>query len=342
MNLVTGATGILGSHVVLALLQNNEPVVAACQKNSDRQRVEELFSFYTTDYKALYGQIKWVDLDVRDIFSIEDALEGIINVYHCAGFVSFEHKHKNKLKDINEKGTKNIVDACLAKKISALCHVSSVATINNLDYTLPLTEDVFWKKSGKESDYAVSKYNAEREVWRGMEEGLNAVIVNPGVILSPVFFNQSSSKIFDTCYKGNRFYTNGMAGYIAASDVAESMIKLVSQKRFSNRYILVENNYTFHNILSHIQANFKKPLPTINAPGMLLTIISFIEKMVSVLTGRPRQITKAVINAALNKQVYSNEKIKKALSGEFRPVHPLIEQICSNYKLQKTKNQASL
>ena len=342
MNLVTGATGIVGSHVVLALLQNNLPVTACCQKNSDLKRVEELFSFYMPDHKTLFAKIKWVHLDVRDLFSIEDALEGVTNVYHCAGFVSFENKDKKKLKEINEIGTKNIVDACLTKKISALCHVSSVATINNLDYILPLSEDVFWKKSGKESDYAISKYNAEREVWRGMEEGLNAVIVNPGVILSPVFFSQSSSKIFDTCYKGNRFYTNGLAGYIAASDVAESMIKLVAQKCFSNRYILIENNYTFYNILSHIQANFKKPLPTINATRIMLNAVSFIEQILSLITGKPPQITKALISAALNKQVYSNKKVKMALSSEFRPVHPLMEQICSNYRLQKTKNQASL
>src|SRR6185312_87857 len=115
------------------------------------------------------AKIKWVDVDICDIFSIEEHLTEDTSVYHCAGFVSFNPKDRKKLFTINETGTKNVVDACLHKGVKALCHVSSIGTIHNLDYTQTLTEEVFWKKSGKESDYAISKYNAEREVWRGME-----------------------------------------------------------------------------------------------------------------------------------------------------------------------------
>lgn len=186
-NLVTGATGILGSHVVLALLQKGRKVVASKQPNSDLSKIKTLFSYYGNEALRLYESITWVDLDVRDQLMIEDALEGIDTVYHCAGFVSFNRNERKKMMDINEQGTRNMVNACLHKNIDALCHVSSLATINNLDYTEALTEQVFWKTSGHESAYAISKYNAEREVWRGIEEGLRAVIVNPGVILSPGF-----------------------------------------------------------------------------------------------------------------------------------------------------------
>ena len=179
MNLVTGATGILGSHVVLALLQSNQPVTACKQKTGDIKKIQELFAYYTPDHQTLFERIKWVDVDICDIFSIEEALQGIANVYHCAGFVSFSGRDRKKLRLVNETGTKNMVDACLHMGVKAFCHVSSIGTLHNLDYMGTLTEEVFWKKSGKESDYAISKYNAEREVWRGMEEGLNAVIVNP-------------------------------------------------------------------------------------------------------------------------------------------------------------------
>ncbi|MGZ4090066.1 MAG: NAD-dependent epimerase/dehydratase family protein [Bacteroidia bacterium] len=191
MNLVTGATGIIGSHVVLKLLQANKPVVAARQKNSDVAAVEKLFAYYTKESARLFQKIKWVEVDVCDIFSVEEALDGITIVYHCAGYISFDRRNREKLFKINEGGTANVVNACLLKNVT-LCHVSSIATINNLDYKDNLDETVFWKTSGRESDYAVSKYNAEREVWRGIEEGLRAVIVNPGVVLSPGFWNQSS------------------------------------------------------------------------------------------------------------------------------------------------------
>lgn len=342
MNLVTGATGIVGSHVVLALLQNGREVIACKQKGSDTKKVKDLFLYYSPANATLFEKIKWVDIDICDIFSIEEVLEGVSNVYHCAGFVSFNSKDRKKLRDINETGTRNTVDACLHKGVKALCHVSTIGTINNLDHPFTLNEAVFWKTSGKESDYAISKYNAEREVWRGMEEGLNAVIVNPGVILAPGFWGQSSSRLFDASYKGNKFYTNGMSAYIAATDVARVMTELVSEKKFGERYILVENNYTFHNILSHMQSNFKKPVPAINASGTLLKIARVLEGIVTFFTGKERKITKALVNAAFNKQLFSNEKIKKTLGTEFIPTHLVIEQICSYYLNQQIKGKSSL
>jgi nucleoside-diphosphate-sugar epimerase len=335
VNLVTGATGILGSHVVLALLQNNQPVVACRRANSDITQVEKLFSYYTTESRQLFEKIKWVDVEIRDIFSIEEALEGITAVYHCAGFVSFNKADRKKLMEINEKGTRNVVDACLHKKIAALCHVSSIGAIHNLDYLLPLNEDVFWKKSGKESDYAISKYNGEREVWRGIEEGLNAVIVNPGVILSAGFWNQSSSKLFSTAYKGNRFYTNGTTGYIAAEDVARAMIELVSKKLFSNRYILVEGNYTFKYIFTAIQAHLNKPVPSINVPRGVLNFLRITTGFFAVFTRKPPGISKPVVNSAYSTQLLSNVKITSVLSFKFKPIDKVIAVICKHYLNEK-------
>lgn len=337
MNLVIGATGILGSHVVLKLLQNNEPVIAGKQKTSNLKEVEKKFSFYSTNSKQLFEKIKWVEVDVCDIYSIEAALEGVKTVYNCSGFVSFNKSDRGKLFKINEAGTANIVNACLNKKNIALCHVSSIATINNSDYTLPLNENVFWKFSGKESDYAISKYNAEREVWRGIEEGLNAVIVNPGVILSSGFWNQSSSKLFSVCYKGNKFYTEGMAGYIAAEDVAACMLFLVKERLYSNRYILIENNYSFKTILDTIQSHLNKPKPTINAGKKLLGLARVLDSIICGCSKKKRQITKPIIYSAFNKQVYSTSKILAVYPKPFIPVNQAISNICQDFLSEKAK-----
>ncbi|MEO6303585.1 MAG: NAD-dependent epimerase/dehydratase family protein [Bacteroidia bacterium] len=331
MNLVIGATGILGSHVVLKLLQNDRPVIACKQANSDLKKVEKLFSYYSDNSKELFQKIKWVDVDVTDIYSIEAALEGIKIVYNCSGFVSFEKKDHKKLFLINENGAANVVNACLHKQIDALCHVSSVATVNNSDYTVPLNEGVFWKSSGRESDYAISKYNGEREVWRGIEEGLNAVIVNPGVILSSGFWDQSSSKLFDTCYKGNKFYTDGSAGYIAAQDVAASMLFLIDKRLFNNRYILIEENYSFKEILDKIQSQLKRPKPSINAGKNLLTLARIADAFICSFSNKQRQITRPLINAALNKQLFSNTKIKAVFLPSFIPVNQAIEKVCADF-----------
>lgn len=342
MNLVTGATGIVGSHVVLALLLDNQPVTACKRSSSSLTALETLFQYYKPDYKELLSKVKWVDVDILDVFSLEEVIDADTNVYHCAGFVSFEAKDRKKLMAVNETGTKNVVDACLHKGAKALCHVSSIATIHNLDYKGTLNEEVFWKKSGTESDYAISKYNAEREVWRGMEEGLKALIVNPGLVLAPGFWDQSSSRIFDTCYKGNKFYTNGMGAYVTAMDVGQAITALMSKERFGERYILIENNYTFHNILSHIQNSLNRPGPVINASPGLLRMAAFFEGIFSFFSGAPRKITKSLVHAAFNKQLFSNSKIKKALGIEFTSTHQAIGEICRYYLIQKAKGKSSV
>lgn len=334
MNLVTGATGIIGSHVVLQLLQANKPVTACKRKGSDLARVKKLFSYYIKNVDELFSKINWIDLDVSDIGAIEDSLNGVDVVYHCAGFVSFNRKHRKKLYKINEEGTANVVNACLEKNVK-LCHVSSVAAINNLDYKDELNESVFWKKNGMESDYAISKYNAEREVWRGIEEGLEAVIVNPGVVLSPGFWDQSSSRLFTTCYKGNMFYTNGSTGYVAAVDVAKSMIALVEKKQFSNRFIIIEDNYTFKHIFDHIQSEFGKRRPFINAGRFILQLGRIADGFLCKITGQEPTLTKAIINSALNTQKLSNGKLKEVLNEPFLPVNEAISQICAHYKADR-------
>ncbi|MBA3663817.1 MAG: NAD-dependent epimerase/dehydratase family protein [Bacteroidetes bacterium] len=336
MNLVTGATGIIGSHVVLKLLEASQPVIACKQSSSDVSRVETLFSYYTSKSKELAQKIKWIEADVCDIFSIEAAMEGVSTVYHCAGYVSFDKRNRQKLFKINETGTANVVNACLERNV-ALCHVSSIVTINNLDYKNDLTEEIFWKTSGKESDYAISKYNAEREVWRGIEEGLNAVIVNPGVVLSPGFWEQSSSRIFSTCFRGNMFYTLGTAGLISAMDVANAMIKLTDGKHYANRYILVEENYTFKEMFDKIQEAFGKRKPFINASAGVLQIGRVADGILSKFNKREPALTKSIINSALNKQRLSNEKIKKTLGYTFEPINEVIGRICKLYLKEHKK-----
>lgn len=330
----------MGSHVVLELLKSGRPVVACRQPSSDISKIKRLFEFYNE--AALFEKIRWAEVDVRDILSIEEALQGIENVYHCAGFVSFESKDRETMFSVNEGGTRNVVNACLHMNIKALCHVSSVAVINNSDHAGILTEKTFWKRSGRESHYAVSKYNAEREVWRGMEEGLNAVIVNPAVILSPVFWTQSSARIFDTCYNGNLFYTNGIASYVSAQDVAVIMIRLVDEGHFSQRYILSEGSYSFKTILGEVQTNFKKRPPAIRVSRTVLKLGWIYESLLSRLLRRPPRLTRAIVNSLFNKNRFSNEKVKTTLDFDFKPSFEVIRSICSFYVFEKTKHGSSV
>ena len=332
MNLITGATGIVGAQVALQLLKQQQPVVAIKRSGSDVSKTKKLFSYYSENYEELFRLIKWVEADVNDIYSLLDALEGISVVYHCAGFVSFDDKkHTKKLHKINAEGTANVVNACLEKKGIALCHISSIATLQNPDITTNITESIVWKSSPSVSQYAISKYNAEREVWRGIEEGLQAVIVNPGIILSAGFWEQSSSKLFSTCYNENKFYTNGSSASIDVRDVAQCMIQLTNSKQFAKRFILIENNYCFQHISFEIHKLFNKKTPTILAGKPLLWLAQWADYIACVFSDRERLITQNIVTALLEKNTYSNKHITETLNYKFIPLEESIQFICKAY-----------
>ncbi|MDF2448631.1 MAG: NAD-dependent epimerase/dehydratase family protein [Bacteroidota bacterium] len=331
MNLITGVTGIVGAHVALRLLSEGKPVVAIKRMSSDLSKTKSIFSCYSNRADELFLSIQWVEADLCDIYSLLDVLDGIESVYHCAGFVSFHSKHHSLMHKVNADGTANLVNACLEKKIKAFCYVSSIATLQNPDIKTNIDESVYWKSSPVASDYAISKYNGEREVWRGSEEGLNVVIVNPGIVLSAGIYNQSSGKLFGTCYKGNPFYTNGSSATVDARDVAACMVMLTEKSHFNQRFILIENNYSFREILSCIHRGFGKKEPHIEAGKMTLSAGRFFDGLKSKLTGQEQLITKETVISALDKNFYSNNRIKRVLNYTFIPLNDSIAFICQSF-----------
>jgi nucleoside-diphosphate-sugar epimerase len=324
-NLVTGANGLLGAHVMLELLKRGQQVRALVRAGSERSDVLAFFKRFDGQGGQLATQIEWQEADITDLPVLEEAVAGLDQVFHCAGYVSFEKKDRAQLLRINEGGTANIVSACLQHQVR-LCHVSSVAVLHNLDCKEALSETVFWKRSGRESDYAISKYNAEREVWRGIEEGLEAVIVNPSVILAAGFWTRSSSRMMDTVYKGNPFYTAGTTGYVAASDVAEVMVELMDRGISGERYILAEGNYTYRQMFSWMAEALGKPAPRWSISKAALRMAGIGERLLARLSGRPSRISPDIVNSAFNTQVYSSEKVRQTLNFKFMSIQELVKQ----------------
>jgi dihydroflavonol-4-reductase len=331
MNLITGATGLVGAHVALQLLKQNKGVVAIKRSTSDVLKTKKLFSYYTSDSENLFNKIKWIDADVTEIYSLLDALDGIETVYHCAGFVSFNSKDNKQMHLINAEGTANVVNACLEKNIKALCHVSSIATLQNPDITKNIDESVYWKSSPSSSDYAISKYNGERDVWRGIEEGLNVVIVNPGIILGPGFWNQSSGRLFETCYNGNPFYTKGSSATIDAKDVADCMIQLTENKHFNKRFVLIENNYSFKVLFSLIHKNLGKKEPSFEAGKVVLTFGKWFDSLRCFILGKEQLITKETVTSALDQNTYNNKRVKEAINFEFIALADTVKFVTKAY-----------
>lgn len=328
MNLVTGATGLVGSHVLLKLLQLGKTVVASKRADSDLGEVERVFSYYTSDYKELFKKIIWRDVDFSDVLGLDELLKDIKVVYHCAALVSLNSANRNQILKINCEGTANLVNACLHNKTEGFCYVSSITVLQNPDVSGDKDETVFWKNHPNQSAYSLSKHIAEQEVWRGIEEGLNAFIVNPGVIVGPGNWNRGTGKLFSTSYKGVKFYTEGINGFVGVTDVANIMIELMDKKIFGERFILVENNYSFKSILQSIHTELGKTPPAINAGRFFLNF----GRVFRFLLPDDLKINSSMIETLLGKTTYSNRKITGALNYKFVPIEEHIRFAASVYK----------
>ncbi len=248
MILVTGGTGLVGSHLLYQLALKNEDIIAIYRKTSNLSAVKKVFSYYTDNFESLFSTIQWIEADINDIPSLTTAFEGVSHVYHSAALISFDTADYKKMRKINIEGTANIVNLCIINKIQKLCFVSSIAAISKPLSDKEITENNDWNIEDSNYGYAITKYGAEIEVWRASQEGINVVIVNPGVILGSGFWQSGSGKMFSKIYKGFKFYTEGVTGFIGVADVVKVMINLMESNISNERYILVSENDSFKNV----------------------------------------------------------------------------------------------
>ncbi len=328
MILITGATGLLGSHLLYSLVQQGKKVRAIHRPGSNLERVGTIFSYYTPQSRELIQKIEWFEADLLDQGAMEDALSGVEEVYHAGAVVSFHPSDHQKMMKTNVNGTAQLVNLCLDHGVKRFCHVSSIATLGRNETRDVATEETYWVPSGKNSVYSLSKYGAEREVWRGIEEGLNAVIVNPSVILGPGFW-ETNSGLFRLVHQGLSFYTKGMNGYVDVRDVAEAMIALTNGEHFGQRFICSAENISYQALFALMAKRLNKKEPSIYVSPLLSSVAWRAEWLRALLLAKKPTITKETANTASQVYRYSGEKLLKALPGfRFRSVEESVADTC--------------
>lgn len=327
MILVTGASGLLGSRLVFELLQMGRKVRGM---GRSARIPDSLIRHYFKDNEQLLENLEWFQGDITNRYAVLDALDGVSQVFHCAGLVSFVPTDRHLVKSINVKGTSNIVDGCLVKGVSALCHVSSVAALGRSLHG-QYDEESVWNPDEPHSQYAISKYDAEREVWRGVAEGLNAVIVNPGIIIGPGNWETDSSALFSKVYDGLRFYTGGINGFVAVEDVSKLMIRLVDQKNYGQRFVLVGENMPYKEVMDLIADGLDVQRPSIRAGRFLSGLAWRIEYVTSKLTRKRPLITRETAQSAQSVSFYSNKKALEVLSEGFTDPRIAIRETASKF-----------
>ena len=338
MILVTGGTGLLGSHLLLDLVQSGKQVRAIKRAASNTDMVRKVFSYYVSNPDELAGKITWVNADLMDFGAMEDALQGITEIYHAGAVVSFFPKDHKAMLKVNIEGTANLVNQAIEHNVSKFCYVSSVATLGRAENDEVSTEETYWVPSKKNSVYGISKYGAEREVWRGMEEGLNAVIINPSVILGPGFW-QDNSGLFRLVYEGLKYYTRGVNGYVDARDISKAMIGLMDGNHFGQRYICSAANLSYQELFALMARHLGKPAPSVNVPPAMTAVAWRVEAVRAFLTGSKPEVTKEMATTTSQVYTYSSEKLCKTLSFQFRPVEESIREVCGFYLRDKANDE---
>ena len=337
MILVTGGTGLLGSHLLLDLIKSGKPIRAIKRATSNTDMVRKIFSYYTSNPGELSGKIEWVNADLMDFGAMEDAIQGVTEIYHAGAVVSFYPKDHKAMLKVNIEGTANLVNQAIEHKVSKFCYVSSVATLGRAVNNAMSTEETYWVPSRKNSVYGISKYGAEREIWRGMEEGLNAVIINPSVILGPGFW-QDNSGLFRLVWEGLKYYTRGVNGYVDARDISRAMIGLMDGEHFGERFICSAANLSYQDFFTLIAKHMNKPAPAINVPIAMTSIAWRVEAVRAFLTGSKPEVTREMAITTSQIYTYSCEKLCKALGFRFRPVEESIREICDFYLKDITRD----
>ncbi|MEP2057830.1 MAG: NAD-dependent epimerase/dehydratase family protein [Maribacter litoralis] len=319
MVLVTGGTGLVGSHLLLKLTTDNVPVRALYRSADKLTQVKKVFRYYSSEATSLFNKIEWIKGDILDIPSLENAMTSITHVYHCAAFISFDPSDFKKLERINREGTANIVNICIDAGVEKLCHVSTIGTIGRTLNGEAANEETEWTRQNT-NPYAITKHLAEMEVWRGAQENLNVVIVNPGVILGPGFWNSGSGSFFKTASKGYSYYPPGGSGFISVLDVVSIMMTLMNSGIHSERYILVAENLTYKEILHKISLAMEKRPPTKALKFWQLYIGRIFDKLKTIFTSGTRTITKNTIYGLKHPSTFDNSKIKQVIQTNFEPI----------------------
>lgn len=333
MILVTGGTGLVGSHLLAKLTKTETSVRAIYRSKKSIEKTKIVFKALKIDNQ--FEKIEWYQADLLDYFELEKALDCITHVYHAAAKVSFSSNDFDELMKVNVEGTAHLVNLALEKGIQKLCYVSSVASLGSYPNNKPTDEEAIWQMNKNTSNYSVSKYYAENEVWRASEEGLNVVIVNPATIIGFGDWQESSTAILKKVYDGLYFYPSGANGFVSVNDVVKAMVQLMNGDVKNERFLLVSKNMRFIDLFTMIAKGFNRKAPQRLVSKKLAQSLIYLDFIRSKLTGKPVVLTKESVDTAYRTKTFSSQKIREQLGFEFEDLELSIKETCGLYKKNK-------
>ncbi len=342
MILVTGGTGLVGAHLLLHLTHHNNQIRAIHRKGSDLERVKQIFGYYLSAAEATrrFSSIQWIEAPMNDIPSLEEAFKDVRRVYHCAAKVSFDPRSYHDLRKANIEGTANIVNLCISHQIEKLCYTSSVATLDaNLGEEY-IKETSLWKPELPHNQYAISKYGAEMEVWRGSQEGVPVVMVNPGVIIGPGIWDTGSGVMFPQIFDGLKYSFPKKTGFVGVDDVVKVMTQLMDSDLQNEKFVVVAENRSFKDVLNLVAASLGKPAPSRELKPWMVYLGWLYQSSIGRWTAKEQRLSRKSHQTLFATSMYSSEKLQQELNFEFEPLEEVIARTAEMYLKEHQDGQA--
>ena len=331
MNFVTGGTGLVGMHLIANLIKKGEPVRALHRKGSNLAPVKAFLKHtLQSDF-----QPEWVEGELADVGSLEEAMSDVQTVFHAAALVSFHRKDRQALYEVNVQGTANMVNLALSEGVSKFVYISSVAALGRKDELEPVNEKTEWKDGPELTHYSKSKHMAEREVWRGHEEGLDVVIVNPGIIVGIGDFTRSSAEIYHQVDKGIPYYPPGANGFVAVEDVSDACFHLLENGPLNERFLLVGAHMPLKVLFEKVAKSLHKEAPQKEAPAWLMGLVWRLSRLAEFFTRKHGFVTKEGVRNAQKKYAYDTSKLLEQTSFTYRDIDAVIAETGAYYRAQQ-------
>ena len=336
MILVTGGTGLVGSHLLYHLVREGNRVRAIYRSGSKIEDVKRIFRFYDSDSLPIFENIEWVEADLSDYFALEDVLKDVKQVYHSAAMVSFNPQESDKMLKTNTEGTANLMNACLVNKVEKVCYISSISSLGKQIGGI-IDESTEWQANNHRSAYAYSKFRAEMEVWRASNEGIKVVMVNPSVIIGPVDWKRSSGKLFYSVKKGMPFYTDGATGFVDVRDIAKAVVLLMESDVVNERFILNGENISFREFYIMMATEMKKMKPFIKTSKFMTEIGWRLNLLLCFIARKAPAITSDTARTAQTVSAYSSKKFSDRFNYKFIPVKESVANAAKWFKMLENK-----
>ena len=329
--LVTGGTGLVGAHLLYHLTKAGYNPIATKRKKSNIENTRKIFRYYSNKSNDLFEKINWVECDILDIIELEKIIQNITHIYHAAALISFNNSRKNEMIEVNATGTSNIIDLALKHNVIRLCYVSSIATLGS-NYNLPVNENCIWDWNNK-SGYAISKYLAEMEVWRGFAEGLNGVIVNPSLIIGPGSWDSGIGTIIKKAQIGSPFFPPGSCGLIDVNDLVKNMILLMNEDISNERFIINSDHMTYKDLMGIVSKCFNKRVPSIELKPWTIKLLIAIDCFWNKIRGKPIELSTDAVKYTTQEILLDSSKIQKNIKYNYRNIKTSLKE-CVNIFIQ--------